>query len=178
MSVRILALAIFAALTLGLPVAEASAAGRKTASLAPLGFQIFCLQHPKECKRSSNSKAAHSSILMRTLKRVNVSINRRIKPSNDRQGTDKWSLGVSTGDCEDYVLAKRSALIRAGIAPGALRIATARTRQGEGHAVLIVKTSKGDLVLDNRTNSIKSKPASRLRFIAISGANPMRWAAL
>ena len=37
--------------------------------------------------------------------------------------------------------------------PRALRIAVARTPPpGEGHAVLVVKTNNGDMVLDNRTN--------------------------
>jgi len=52
-------------------------------------------------------------------------------------------------DCVGYVLAKREALIRAGIPANALSPAVVRTRGGVVHAVLIVTTTEGDQVLDN-----------------------------
>lgn len=177
MTIRSFALAAIAALTIGMPVTQASA--RTSATLAPIGYQILCMTTPSACKGSRQTSTTFSVALMTTLKRVNVTVNRRIKPRNDPRGTDNWSLNVAYGDCEDYALAKRAALIRAGVPAGAVRIATARTRSGAGHAVLIIKTSRGDLVLDNRTNSIKSKRSSGLRFIAISGGtNPRVWASL
>jgi predicted transglutaminase-like cysteine proteinase len=75
------------------------------------------------------------------------------------------------------VITKRSRLIGMGLPAGALRIAYAKTSSGEGHAVLIVKTNKGDYVLDNRTSSIRPKSQSGLRFISISTANPKKWVA-
>ena len=141
---------------------------------APLGFQIFCLKNPKECKSSSIKKVAYSSGLMRVVSQINRKVNRTIRPRNDR-GRDVWTLNARVGDCEEYILSKRSKLIKAGVPSGALRIATARTRSGEGHAVLIIRTNKGDFVLDNRTNTIKSWKDTDLRFIAISGSNPRKW---
>lgn len=141
---------------------------------APLGFQIFCLKNPKECKSSSTKKVAYSSDLMRVASQINRKVNRYIRPRNDR-GRDIWTLNARVGDCEEYILSKRSKLIKAGVPSGALRIATARTRTGEGHAVLIIRTNKGDFVLDNRTNTIKSWKHTDLRFIAISGSNPRKW---
>jgi len=52
-------------------------------------------------------------------------------------------------DCVGYVLAKRDALIRAGLPSDAVSPAVVRTRGGVVHAVLIVTTSEGDQVLDN-----------------------------
>lgn len=175
MSIRSIIMVMVAIVGLGMTTSGASA-GSKMASVSPLGFKLFCLKNPNECKGSSKSSAAYTTALMRTLKSVNLQVNRSIKPKRDAKGTDRWTIGSAQGDCEEYVLAKRSKLIRAGVPAGALRIATARTRKGEGHAVLIVKTSRGDLVLDNLTNAIKSKSASGLRFVSISGANPHRWA--
>ncbi|MNL69638.1 hypothetical protein D3C87_1945270 [compost metagenome] len=58
-------------------------------------------------------------------------------------------------------------------------MAVARTRSGEGHAVLVVKTSKGDLVLDNRSSAIKPWRSTDLRWVKIqSGDNPKRWFAM
>jgi len=102
-------------------------------------------------------------------------VNNAIRPKNDRGGKDVWTLDASSGDCEDYVVTKRSRLIKMGLPPAALRIAYAKTRSGEGHAILIVKTSQGDFVLDNRTNAIKLKAQAGLRIISMSGANPKSW---
>ncbi len=114
---------------------------------------------------------------MKKLNFVNKEVNLAIAPKND-VGTDKWSLNVSAGDCEDYVLAKRSALTKAGIPAGALRIATATTKEGVGHAVLIVRTQRGDFVLDNLTNTIKTWDKVDHTMIAISGANPSKWSVI
>lgn len=141
---------------------------------SPLGFQIFCMQNSVECKSSSTSKINYSFRLMRTLANVNREVNASIEAQNDL-GIDKWTLNPEQGDCEDYLLTKRSILAKSGIDIGALRIATATTSTGEGHAVLIVKTNRGDFVLDNRTNLIKPFNRTDLSFIAISGVNPYKW---
>lgn len=141
---------------------------------SPLGFQIFCLQNPNECKSNSTKKTTYSSNLMRVASQINRKVNRTIRPRNDR-GIDKWSLNVRVGDCEDYVITKRSLLIQAGVPSGSLRIATAVTRTGIPHAVLIIRTNKGDFALDNRTNTIKLWHKTDLRMIAMSGSNPKRW---
>ena len=76
--------------------------------------------------------------LMAILEGVNQAENAR------RFGPDRRRL-----DCVGYVLAKRAALIRAGLPAEALSPAVVRTRGGVSHAVLIVTTSEGDVVLDN-----------------------------
>lgn len=89
------------------------------------------------------------------LTRVNRQQNRRIARAVDAQvfgREDVWSLPAGDrpqGDCEDYVLAKRQALIAAGVSPDALSIAVVRTQRGEGHAVLLARTAQGEYVLDN-----------------------------
>jgi len=141
---------------------------------APLGFQIFCMQNSLECKTSSVGETDYTFRFMRKLNAVNRNVNAAIVPKND-VGVDKWTLNASIGDCEDYVLSKRSLLVKAGIAAGALRIATATTSRGEGHAVLIVRTDRGEFVLDNRTNAIKLIDKTDLTYHAISGMNPKKW---
>jgi len=141
---------------------------------APIGFQIFCMQNTLECKTSSVSETDYTFRFMRKLNAVNKDVNAAIIPKND-VGVDKWTLNANIGDCEDYVLSKRSLLVKAGIAAGALRIATATTSRGEGHAVLIVRTDRGEFVLDNRTNAIKLIGKTDLTYHAISGMNPKKW---
>ena len=146
----------------------------KSAASSPLGFQIFCLQNSSECKAGVSTTIDYSFRVMQKIAYVNRTVNLAIAPRND-VGTDKWLINVSVGDCEEYVLAKRAKLIKTGVPAGALRIATATTKEGVGHAVLIVRTHKGDMVLDNLTNAIKTWDKVEHTFIAISGANPSKW---
>jgi len=52
-------------------------------------------------------------------------------------------------DCEDFALEKRKALIAAGIPEDALYLAVAVSEWTGLHAVLVISTDEGDLVLDN-----------------------------
>lgn len=144
------------------------------ASRAPLGYQLMCLKSPQECKGGGSASVKATEDVLQTLKRVNAHVNRAIKPRNDR-GADVWTASATSGDCEDYVLAKRRALVKAGFSASALRIAYVKTRSGEGHAILVVKTSQGELVLDNLNGSVRPLSQSGYRIVSMSGANPMSW---
>lgn len=141
---------------------------------APLAYQLFCLKSPNEC-RGGGKKSIHlTPQLLSKLDAVNRSVNRAIRPRNDFRA-DTWSLNPANGDCEDYALTKRKRLLKLGFPASALRLAVARTGRGEGHAVLVVRTSAGDRVLDNRTNSIRDWHQTDLSLVKMAGANPLRW---
>lgn len=146
----------------------------RSATSAPFGLQLFCLKQPKHCRGGGKSQVKMTASLMKKLNRTNTRVNRAIRPRTDRNG-DVWSINVKLGDCEDYVLTKRAALIKRGIPASALRIATAYTRRGEGHAVLVVRTDRGDFVLDNRRRAIKEWHKTDLRWVALSGTNLRQW---
>ena len=90
-----------------------------------------------------------------------------------------WNVGTTSGDCEDFALTKRRALIRAGIPASSLLMAVARTRYGEGHAVLVARTTAGDFVLDNRGNALREWHRTDLSWLKIASAeNPRIWYAM
>jgi predicted transglutaminase-like cysteine proteinase len=100
--------------------------------------------------------------LWRKLVQVNTEVNRAIRPQADLAGYgvgEHWALplaeGVAAGDCEDYVLEKRRALLALGVPRRALTIAIVTTAQGEDHAVLVVSTRAGDFVLDNLSGQVR-----------------------
>ena len=62
------------------------------------------------------------------------------------------------GDCEDYVLEKRRELMHKGLSASDLLITVVRKPDGEGHAMLTVRTDKGDFVLDNLTDAVAVGP--------------------
>ncbi|TAY18262.1 hypothetical protein ELH91_16430 [Rhizobium leguminosarum] len=148
--------------------------------IPPFAQVLFCAQNPTEC-RDNNGLAvvALTDKQMLQLKDVNTAVNRTMVGRNDSRNElngDVWKVNVRSGDCEDFALTKRSRLIAMGWSSRALRIATAYTPSGEGHAVLVVRTDKGDLVLDNRKSSIKNWRDTDLRWDKIqSGTDPYVW---
>lgn len=135
---------------------------------APLPFQYFCSEHSEQC----NATPAAIVELDGNIEAINRHVNATIAPRLDT--ADIWKLNPRAGDCEDYALTKRAALIRAGYPAGALRIAIGRSGN-ENHAVLIVMTITGKFVLDNLTDEIVPLGQSRFRLTSMSGADPLDW---
>lgn len=144
-----------------------------TGLLPPVGMLVFCQQHQAQCRPDSTAEVRWTPQLQHTLQLANRQINQAIRPQAD-QGHDVWSIDVAAGDCEDYALTKRAALIREGIPAGALRMAVTRYK-GEGHAVLVVKTTDGDLVLDNLHARVMPLRKSGYRITMMASANPHIW---
>lgn len=129
-------------------------------------------------------RPAMTPALWSTITRINDKVNRDILRRSDLQiygVIDRWATplasGDNLGDCEDYVLEKRRALIAAGLPASALSIAVANTSWGESHAVLLVATDQGDYVLDSLTPWILPwrKASLTWRERQVAGA-PFRWA--
>jgi predicted transglutaminase-like cysteine proteinase len=101
--------------------------------------------------------------LLAELDRVNLRVNAAIRYVPDRVlygQEDYWHLpldadGPAEGDCKDYVLEKRRVLIADGVPAADLSIAIVETTWGETHAVLLVTTDRGELVLDSLSSWVK-----------------------
>lgn len=152
----------------------------KQAVNPPFAHILFCARNPDECRDNrGKSVVPMTPERFRELVELNRKINKSIRGRNDNKfnlNGDLWEVNVKSGDCEDFALTKRSRLLAMGWSSRALRIAKAHTSSGEGHAVLIVRTDRGDLVLDNRFNSIKNFEKTDLRLEMIqSEADPLVW---
>lgn len=89
---------------------------------------------------------------------INHEVNRAVLPISDMDlysVPEVWTFPDRYGDCEDYVLLKRHRLMQAGWPSGSLLITVVRDIDGGGHAVLTVRTDRGDFVLDNQEALIK-----------------------
>jgi predicted transglutaminase-like cysteine proteinase len=64
-----------------------------------------------------------------------------------------WDRAKQYGDCEDYALAKRHALLLEGWSKDALGLCVCYMENGDGHCVLWVATDKGSFILDNNYES-------------------------
>jgi predicted transglutaminase-like cysteine proteinase len=61
-----------------------------------------------------------------------------------------------------HVLLKRRLLMRAGWPREALLVTVVRNRNDEGHAVLMVKTDRGEFILDNQADDVLPFPPIQL----------------
>ncbi|WP_291392051.1 transglutaminase-like cysteine peptidase [Devosia sp.] len=125
----------------------------------PVGASEFCKAHRSDCKANPNAVAAAalSDKRWNELVDTNNLINAAIIPVTDQdlyKVSELWTYPEGYGDCEDFALAKRKALIGLGWNPSTLLMTVVRQPNGEGHAVLMVRTDRGDLVLDNQDGRI------------------------
>jgi predicted transglutaminase-like cysteine proteinase len=151
----------------------------------PIGWVEFCAEHASECKvaPSEPRNVVLTARLWRDLVRINQEVNTNIKPMTDLEHygvVEKWAYpDDGYGDCEDYVLLKRRMLMEAGWPREALLITVVRETSGDGHAVLTVRTDRGDLVLDNQNEAIVLWSESGYRFVKRqSQSDPNVWVSL
>ena len=151
----------------------------------PIGWVEFCAEHASECKvaPSEPRNVVLTLPLWRELVRINQTVNADIKPMTDLDHygvVEKWAYPEDGyGDCEDYVLLKRRMLMQAGWPREALLITVVRETSGDGHAVLTVRTDRGDLVLDNQNEAIVLWSESGYRFVKRqSQSDPNVWVSL
>jgi predicted transglutaminase-like cysteine proteinase len=139
------------------PSFEAHSAGPARPVLA---WVKLCERLPAECEVDTTEPAV-VTLTAKTWQAI-VSINRRVnttvKPLTDQDHwgvPDSWDLPTDgAGDCEDYQLLKRKLLIEAGLPRRALRMTVVIDEKREGHAVMMVRTNRGDFILDNKTNAV------------------------
>jgi predicted transglutaminase-like cysteine proteinase len=140
-------------------------------SRPPIGWVEFCSVKPRECAGGPTEArdVVLSSKAWKDLVRVNKWVNDTIKPITDLEHwgvVERWSYpDDGYGDCEDYVLLKRRMLLAAGWPREALLITVVRDKKDEGHAVLTVKTDKGDFILDNQNEDVLLWSETGYRFV-------------
>jgi predicted transglutaminase-like cysteine proteinase len=146
----------------------------------PIGYVDFCRHFPGECTISGGDEAVPlTERRWRDLQEVDTLVNRIVTPVTDLeyyQSEEVWTLPESYGDCEDYVLLKRKWLIERGWPTGSLLITVVFDEVGDGHAVLLARTSRGDFVLDNKTDTIHRWYETAYRFVKRQSVrDPNRW---
>ena len=150
----------------------------------PVGYVDYCARQPDECQPRgvSQPEVELSSERWRLLNEVNDYVNAKIRPAHDidlHGVPERWSIPTDAGDCEDYVLLKKRYLEELGFPAATLLITVVIEEQGGGHAVLSVRTTAGDFILDNRRDGIKRWSDTGYFFLKRqSQDNPLAWVAL
>lgn len=149
---------------------------------APNGFHGVCQRYAWACENTA-AQVKTTEQLLRAARHVNLSVNRRFDEIADETQYNRqeyWALPTHIGgDCEDFALLKRQELMALGVPGERLLIATVLDRQRRAHAVLVLRTDRGDMVLDNLTNRIKHWSATGYTFLRMQDPDaPSRWNAV
>ena len=146
----------------------------------PVGHYEFCQRYPDECRKNTVqglvklSRSAWDKIVD-----VNNAVNASIFPKTDEEMwgvPERWSYPSTEGDCEDYSLLKQYMLERAGFPRSALLMTVARQTNGDGHAVLTVRTDRGDFILDNLEDRVLDWKETSYRYLKRqSEQNSAKW---
>lgn len=143
----------------GIPVASLPIAASGEAR-APYAWSDFCKRTPAECavNTAEPDRAEMTPKLWKTIVALNNKINREIEAVTDEDHwgvVDRWSLpDDGKGDCEDYALLKRKRLAEAGVPRRAMLMTVVIDEENAGHAVLMIRTDRGDYILDNKRNAV------------------------
>jgi predicted transglutaminase-like cysteine proteinase len=157
-------------------------------TLPPIGYVNFCKSFANDCGTYTASERLAADRLVMSPERwnllyqVNTYANGKVKPVSDQElygQAEYWTYPITAGDCEDFVLLKKRALEKLGVAAKLLQITVVLDERGEGHAVLTVATTEGDFVLDNRRNDILLWNDTNYSFLKRQSLeSPRKWVAL
>jgi len=126
----------------------------------PIGWVQFCATYISEC---ATEPAQPRDVVLddkawNSLVQVNNWANANIKPITDMDhyGMIQWWRypDDGAGACHSYALLKRRMLLQAGWPRSALLMTIVHEANGDGHAVLTVRTDKGEFILDNLNEKI------------------------
>lgn len=170
------------------PAGAAMPAPRSIASMVtgdvtsqPIGHFEFCQRLPAECSLKSRSAPAPrlNEDSWQTVRRINLEVNERYiaKTDMDAYGREEfWTYPTIFADCEDFALQKRKELAEAGFNYSDLLMTVVRKPDGEGHAVLTLRTADGDFILDNLDNDVLPWTATHYTFLKRQASfNAGRW---
>lgn len=150
----------------------------------PIGHYEFCKSNKGECAPTGTNSGAIqlTENSWKQLLEINYDVNVAIKPATDQQiygVEERWAYPKSVGDCEDYVLLKRRELMKRGFPSSSLLITVVLQPNGEGHAVLTVRTDRGDFILDNMRNKVLLWSDTEYTYLKRqSSDDPGRWVKL
>jgi predicted transglutaminase-like cysteine proteinase len=164
---------------------HASIPAAKVGEARPIAaWTEFCRNYAGECTLDTAEPAEITLTpkIWQTITTTNRRVNATIKPVTDQEHwglADRWDLAEDgSGDCEDYQLLKRKLLADAGLPRRAMRMTVVIDEKNEGHAVLMVRTDRGDFVLDNKTDSVSPWFQTGYVFVKRESQDATSWVSL
>jgi predicted transglutaminase-like cysteine proteinase len=154
------------------------------AALPPMGHSRFCLRYPEDCEVHGIDFRRRNIALTpqrwNELNSLNRHVNRAILANVTPESgtTEQWAISPPTGDCKNYAITKRHALLATGWPSRSLLLSEVVLPSGEHHLLLVVRLRDANLVLDNLSDDIRLAAVThdQYRWIRIqSPQNPKFW---
>jgi predicted transglutaminase-like cysteine proteinase len=144
----------------------------------------FCQNQPAECALDPSEPAsvALTPRIWQQIISVNQRVNTTIKPLTDMEHwgvPDRWDIPTDgRGDCEDFQLLKRKLLAEAGLPRRAMRMVVVVDDEAQGHAVLMIRTDRGDFILDNKVSTVLPWHRTGYVFVKRESEDVLGWVSL
>lgn len=141
---------------------------------------VFCQRYEAECRVRRFFRGGPIGLTEKRstdLREINRSVNMAIAPARNELGLagETWIINRASGDCNDYAVSKRHALIQRGWPARVLLLSEVVVSSGEHHLVLLVRTKNGDVVLDNLTPQIKPWWRTPYRWVRVQSPGSRPW---
>jgi len=171
----------------GIATARNSASGHMNTTgrtSQPIGHFEYCKTYTSDCaiRTSSTKPTKLTRKRWSEMVAINSHANRTVAPVTDLEYYNReeyWTYPKNYGDCEDYVLLKRKMLMEAGWPASSLLITVVTQANGDGHAVLTVRTDRADYALDNMNEKILPWNKTEYRYLKRqSTRHSGRWEAI
>lgn len=146
----------------------------------PDGAPSFCERYREECTPALDIRLHLDAHQLAEVVAVNHGVNHTLTYQTDQSHwgvPERWDFAEDgSGDCEDFALAKRKRLEALGFPRGAMPLTIVRMPDGQGHAVLTLRTVYGDFVLDVNNDRVLLWGKTDLVFVAREDPeNPGLW---
>jgi predicted transglutaminase-like cysteine proteinase len=147
-------------------------------------WSAFCERSPGECAINPAEPATIQldERVWNAIVAINKQVNTTVRPQEDIHHwgvIDRWDYpNDGYGDCEDYQILKRRLLVEAGLPRRALRMVVVLDELGQGHAVMAVRTDRGDFILDNKRDAVLAWHQTGYVYIKSEGNQDLAWVAL
>nr|WP_245513053.1 transglutaminase-like cysteine peptidase [Enterovirga rhinocerotis] len=148
------------------------------------GWVDFCRRMPSECAFDPDGPAVVQLTARNwaTMVSINNRVNNAVTAMTDEEHwgvADRWDLPTDgAGDCEDFQILKRHLLAKEGFPRRAMRMTVVIDGEGEGHAVLMIRTDRGDYILDNKRGAILPWFQTGYVYVKRESEHRLGWASL
>ncbi len=140
-------------------------AGTTGQTSVPIGWHIFCQEHEAECHAGTGSaqRVTLTEQNWKALLDIDHLVNQNIAGISDEDHYHIRAKGIANwwtypddgmGNCNDYAILKKRLLVEAGWPSSSLLLTVVLDHHNEGHLVLMARTDRGDLILDNLEDKI------------------------
>ena len=146
--------------------------------LEPMGWTIFKNNYPQYIGTADHEPPMQwSPVVARWVGALKPDVNTGIEaqPDRDSKLLDPWDVWPKIGNCCDYTVTKRAEMLDEHKPASCLLIAEIELTPTLHHLVLVLRTTNGLIVLDNRTPALMSLQDTGYKVVRMQSSKNFGW---